>query len=244
MAKSGINGRLPLCVVFDLDDTLFYEWRFVASGTSFLCGQLTDILSPSNDAKLLNRISTLKRDMTLSPLKGVNHFDILEKWLSQYAPSLSSRISEFVALYRQHIPNLKLQHDRKQLLEFLKQKDIPMAIITDGRSITQRNKYFALKLNNYISADNLLISEEIGDNKLSATAFEIIEQKYPNHRYIYIGDNPYKDFHRAHQRGWLTISVTPHPCAIRHCATGEIQQADFEIKHFIQIKNIINMFGS
>ena len=51
----------------------------------------------------------------------------------------------------------------KHLLDVLKEKNIPAGLITDGRSVTQRNKLKSLGLLNYFK--EVIISEEFGSEK-------------------------------------------------------------------------------
>ena len=83
-----------------------------------------------------------------------------------------------------------------------------MALVTDGRSNTQRSKIKALKLDKYIPADNIYISEEQNADKTQPDSFQSIVRKYPEaKRFIYIGDNERKDFIMPNLLGWKTIKV-------------------------------------
>src|SRR5690606_21953116 len=84
-------------------------------------------------------------------------------------------------------------------------KDYYLAIITDGRSITQRNKIKALKLDDFI--DEYVISEEFGSEKPNINNFELIQNKFKCKKYTYVGDNVLKDFISPNNLGWLTIGL-------------------------------------
>ncbi|RYG01140.1 MAG: hypothetical protein EOO07_34565 [Chitinophagaceae bacterium] len=43
--------------------------------------------------------------------------------------------------YREHLPEIKLGHETASFLQSLKDISIPMGLITDGRSNTQRNSH-------------------------------------------------------------------------------------------------------
>jgi putative hydrolase of the HAD superfamily len=78
-----------------------------------------------------------------------------------------------------------------------------IAIITDGRSVTQRAKISALSLNDYTS--DIYISEEVGHEKPDPYSFVKIFDKYRGFQFLYIGDNPQKDFLSPNMLGWTTI---------------------------------------
>ena len=82
-----------------------------------------------------------------------------------------------------------------------------MGLLTDGRSITQRNKISSLGLQQFINESNIIISEEIGVTKLSEKGFVFFMTKFPHYNYYYIGDNPLKDFFIPNKLGWNTICM-------------------------------------
>ena len=77
-----------------------------------------------------------------------------------------------------------------------------IVILTDGRSITQRLKIAALGLEKY----PVYISEEWNSEKPCEKRFQAIMAEHPAQQYIYIGDNPQKDF-LAPNMGWLTVGL-------------------------------------
>jgi putative hydrolase of the HAD superfamily len=79
-----------------------------------------------------------------------------------------------------------------------------MSLITDGRSITQRNKLKALGIESYFK--NIVISEEVNSEKPSEYNFNLVMNKCPEN-YIYIADNPKKDFITPNKLGWSSICV-------------------------------------
>ncbi|WP_315817009.1 hypothetical protein [Paraflavitalea speifideaquila] len=64
---------------------------------------------------------------------------------SNHLPGIT--IETLLTAYREHVPNIQLNTDAAVFLERLSALSIPAGLITDGRSITQRNKLKALQLN-------------------------------------------------------------------------------------------------
>ena len=80
-------------------------------------------------------------------------------------------------------------------------------MLTDGRSIQQRNKIQSLGLDDYFS--DIVISEEFGSEKPAMENYLYFMDKSNknNTKYYYIGDNPPKDFISANKLGWITICL-------------------------------------
>ena len=116
--------------------------------------------------------------------------------------------------YRLHLPNIRLFDGVSDLIASLVYADIPIAILTDGRSITQRLKVQSLSLTSF----PLFVSEEYQSPKPSSHRFESISKLYPSHNILYIADNPSKDFYAPTQLGWSTIGVSwcPNPIHTAH----------------------------
>ena len=89
------------------------------------------------------------------------------------------------------------------MLEYLATCSAGVAILTDGRSYTQRLKLKALCLSTYPA----YISEEYSDWKPSKMRYQLVMQHFPAFKYVYIGDNPAKDFLAPNLLGWISICL-------------------------------------
>ena len=92
-----------------------------------------------------------------------------------------------------------------------------MAILTDGRSFTQRNKIFALGLQSF----PVFISSEWSETKPSLGRFLEIQKSFKAEQYIYVGDNPSKDFIAPNELGWLSFGIQDNG---RHIHDQEIEK--------------------
>ena len=177
--------------VFDLDDTLYKEvdylksaFREIASFLEFNYG-LSDVYD-----RLLQYWQN-----------GENAFENVIK-----EGHLPLQVGDLLKMYRVHRPQISLDNNTRQVLDQLHQDGV-LGIITDGRSLTQRNKMKALGLDAYIEHQNLYISEETGFTKPSLEPFRSLMKRYPDSDYYYIGDNPAKDFVAPNQFGWTTVCL-------------------------------------
>ena len=111
-------------------------------------------------------------------------------------------------MYRTHRPDIHLEEDVVTTLDALKTSGCTMALITDGRSVQQRNKIAALGLNRWIADEDIVVSEEIGSEKPDEANYRRIMNRHPDaDRFFYIGDNPKKDFIAPNRLGWTTICL-------------------------------------
>jgi putative hydrolase of the HAD superfamily len=79
-----------------------------------------------------------------------------------------------------------------------------LGIITDGRSVTQRNKLTQTGMLYFF--DDILISEEFGSEKPNNANY-MYYHKYGEANYFYIGDNLGKDFLAPNALNWTTICL-------------------------------------
>ena len=170
-------------VCFDLDDTLYKEIDFYMSGVRFIFQKFLSMH--------LNYDSPFLR--------------IDSDWFNYVLKNTNLTSDELRQEYRNHTPNLILSEEARNCLDMLKKQGCLLTVITDGRSITQRNKLTSLSLLNDFGM--VVISEEIGTEKPSQNNFRIVMDNYPDHKYIYIGDNTNKDFISPNKLGWETICL-------------------------------------
>ena len=182
-------------VVFDLDDTLYKEIDFLRSGYHALADDIGSRFSLD--------VSEIEANLHRWRNKGFNPFAMLI-----YHYSLPVSLDDCLTIYRFHKPDISLSADVLITLEALKKKGHVLGIITDGRSVTQRNKVEALGLTKYMDPDDIIISEETGHPKPSFVPYQHFVDKYPNAKsYTYVGDNPTKDFVALEKMGWTTVCV-------------------------------------
>lgn len=175
-------------IVFDLDDTLFSEVDYQLSGYKAIQSKIQDIYG--EDVSFI--------------LQGQNkRADVLGDVCKELA--LPDSVKESLLwLYRLHFPDIKLDSDIKLLLDWLEENTMAIAILTDGRSITQRLKLMALGLERF----EAYVSEEWQESKPSLKRFNAIKDKYPKaKRFLYVGDNLKKDFIAPNALNWLTVGV-------------------------------------
>jgi putative hydrolase of the HAD superfamily len=178
--------------VFDLDDTLYPELDYLQSAFRFIASEIGPFSGTNLYDEMLRRYH-LKENVF--------------EWLVSACGAINRPITMpyLLDLYRNHDPEIRLDEQTAKFLSKLKQKGISAGLITDGRSITQRNKLKALGLSDYFK--DIIISEEFGSEKPDKRNYLFFENKYPGHEFFVIGDNTATDFLVPEELGWTTICL-------------------------------------
>ena len=112
---------------------------------------------------------------------------------------------KYLELYRFHHPSISLSPDVSEFIDQLITSNIEFSIITDGRSISQRNKIESLGISKIVK--NVIVSEETGYEKPHLNNFKLLGRLYPNKDFVYIGDNTSKDFLAPNILKWDSICL-------------------------------------
>jgi len=189
---------MGLCVVFDVDDTLYLEADYVRSGL-----QAVDTWVRSSRA--LSGLGGAAWRQFLAGHRG----DIFDRALVELDgradPGL---VREMVQVYREHRPNIVLLDDALACLEVLRTR-VYLGVVTDGPLASQRSKCEALGLNRW--CDRVIATAALGPGlgKPHPKAFLLVQDGAgcAGADCLYVGDNPAKDFVGPRSLGWRTVRV-------------------------------------
>ena len=179
-------------VAFDLEDTLYQEIDFLKSGYHAVADYLSASLG----------IGDLYKEMIDAYLAGEK--DVFQKIMDNHQLFIDKSV--LTDVYRYHIPQIYLDSEVRPVLEQL-HAQYHLALITDGRPRTKRNIINALGLSEFFDWSDIYISDEVGHLKTTPYSFEKIMERYPDCQYLYVGDNPAKDFLVPNRLGWMTVCV-------------------------------------
>ena len=187
-----------LGIVLDLDDTLYPERDYVRSGFDAVGSYVAEHLGISNFGQYCwERFLAGERghlfDNALAALGASAH---------------QNTVNQLVHVYRTHRPQIRLYPDAERLLKRAALRGMPLWLITDGPATSQREKIEALHLTHCFKY--MLLTDESGTGKAKPhpASFERIECVLgPVGGFVYIADNPAKDFLTPNQLGWDSIRV-------------------------------------
>lgn len=201
-------GAVVRGVVFDLDDTLYPEKTYVASGFRAVARWLSEQGAsrgiPSATAEQWAR--RLWQGFERGPRNRV--FNVVLEQVGFAGHDDPAVIGELVSCYREHVPTLTLRPEVRELLETLG-RTYRLGIITDGYLPSQRLKAETLGVDRLV--DRVICTEQLGRAcwKPSPEAFELYqrEEGLSGPQCVYVADNPVKDFIAPNRLGWVTVEV-------------------------------------
>ena len=176
-------------IVLDLDDTLYKEADYQNSGFREV-------------TKYIKKNYKLNINYTFIKNCIYKKKNVLQELCKNYKLK-KSIFKSLLWIYRLHEPKIHLKKNVKTFISKIKKYSLGVAILTDGRSITQRLKLHALGIHNL----PFYISEDYHDKKPSLKRFKLIMKNMPAEKYIYIADNPAIDFLAPNKLKWVTIGI-------------------------------------
>jgi len=185
-------------IVFDVDDTLFPEREFVRSGFQ------------SVGEWILNKYAVPGFfEVAWKFFAQGNRGKIFNLVLAEIGIEDDPQIiQELIEIYRKHKPQISLYSDARWAIDYFKSHK-KLGAITDGYLTTQRNKVEALHIAN--SFDTIIYSDEYGRENWKPSPVPYLKVMeltgFQGSEYVYVGDNPHKDFVTAKKLSWLTVQI-------------------------------------
>jgi putative hydrolase of the HAD superfamily len=187
-------------IVFDLDDTLYPERQFVRSGYRAVAAMLR---------QQTGRDEPFAEWLWERFLAGQyrNAFNALDE---QFGLALDpASLTQLVDCYRNHIPQIEPWADIPPLLDAITAAGWKLGLISDGPSLTQRNKLAALGLAGRFEAVIISGEQPDGSAKPDRAVFDAAQTQLdlPHEACCYIADNASKDFIGPNLLGWQSVQV-------------------------------------
>jgi putative hydrolase of the HAD superfamily len=218
--------------VFDLDDTLYPETQYCQSGFKAVAAELAkDRLADNQQLyeRFLHHFNAGNRKKIFN--------DVLDEFSAQYDKNY---IKKLVDLYRNHLPDINLPVESRNILDSLKGR-VKLGLLTDGYMPAQKLKVKSLGIEDYF--DIIVYTELLGREfwKPSCAGFEAIMAKdhFEPDQYLYIADNPAKDFVAPNKLGWRSVWLRSGKGVHGTEPADQLHRGEFEINELIRIKDII-----
>lgn len=217
---------MRITIVLDLDDTLYPEETYVRSG----------IAAVSDWAEREMGIQGIAAEADALRSAGITE-RLFDRALANLGvaprPAL---VAALVAEYRSHRPDISLAADAEEFLRG--DHGFGFALVTDGYQVAQRRKIEALGLDRF-AIDPIICTDDWGRDywKPHPRAFEAVEASRSNDRcaFLYVADNPAKDFVAPRALGWRTVQIDrPGAIHVRTPPTPD-HRADLLIHSFAEL---------
>lgn len=190
---------MDLTIVFDLDDTLYLERDYVRSGFAALDRWVADEFGMAG----FGAAAQAAWDRG----ERRKSFDVAMASLGLAADA--ALITTMLAHFRGHVPSIDLLPDAVDFLQD-NRHHCRMALITDGPAIVQQRKIAALRLD-ALGLDPIIPTDQWGMDywKPHKRAFQTVENRHgaSGRRFIYVADNPAKDFIAPRALGWGAVQI-------------------------------------
>lgn len=205
-----------LCVVFDVDDTLYLERDYAASGFEAV----------GKWAERWLGVGGLGSHCWAAFQRGCRG-NIFDSALRDLGYSATPEIlSALVSIYRTHKPAIALAEDAAECLRSLNPL-VTLAIISDGPLVSQIRKVEALGLTSITHP--IVLTELFGRDfsKPNPFAYQYVQSNVAADRFVYVGDNPAKDFSGPQELGWTTVRIR-RPCGLHYSRPNSLPLPDYE----------------
>ena len=186
-------------LVFDLDDTLYPERQFAVSGFRACERWLEQQFGVGG---VVEEMARMLDDGYMRAL--------FEHVLKDRVPnSTPEHLEAFIDVYRLHEPEIELYADAVHALEHFERQG-PIGLITDGQHVVQSAKVRALDIGHRF--EHIVYTGALGGRAFSKPhplSYEMMERELEGHgdRFVYVGDNPAKDFVTPNARGWISVQI-------------------------------------
>jgi putative hydrolase of the HAD superfamily len=222
-----------MIVAFDLDDTLYDEMQFVASGLDAVAKAAAEELG----LEICEARSVLEHSWRTQP-RG----QAIDDLLRHFDRHTRGRVRRLSDVYRRHVPAIRCPEVTWRVLDEL--ASYPLYLVTDGHKLEQESKIRALGL--AARFRRCLITNRYGIRfqKPSPFVFErILERERCTPRdVVYVGDDPSRDFLGIRPLGFRTIRVRTGRHA--HVQVPDYQDAECSVAGLELVPGVIRQWDA
>ena len=217
-------------LIFDLDDTLYYEKEYVLGALKEVAYYLGNKYG-ENAEKLYIRMKEI-----LEKLGRGKIFNIICE-----ENNFNEDIKQLVDMYRNSKPKLELYDDSKEFLSWARREGYKLGIITDGCSKVQWNKIKDLDIEELV--DKIIVTDDLGKEFWKPHKKSYLDMikwfDINKNECMYIGDNPNKDFIGARELGIETARIIREKGDHITTFLEKEYEADSNIVNLLELKKIL-----
>ncbi|WP_057490559.1 HAD family hydrolase [Streptococcus orisasini] len=148
--------------------------------------------------------------------------------------------NHFQEVYEQELDQITMLDEMRLTLDFLKEKNIPMGVITNGPTEHQLKKVKKLGLYDYVDPKRVLVSQATGFQKPQKEIFNLAAEQFdmdPDTT-LYVGDSYDNDIIGAHNSGWHSMWFNHRG---RRLKAGTRPVFDLQIDSFEQLYGAVKV---
>lgn len=214
-------------LIFDLDDTLYLEENYAASGFE----AVSDFVH--TEYHIPREISL---GILLSALHSGERGNAFQK-LSFTCKLPKKAIRECLSVYRGHKPKINLDDSTKLVLK--NYAKFNKYVVTDGNKVVQKRKVDALELNRFFEYSFVTHNFGLKAAKPSIYCFNRIREMESVEwvDLVYIGDDPKKDFVNLKPLGVKTIRVMTGRYS--SLEVSKDFDAEYRISNLNELRNVL-----
>lgn len=225
-------------VVFDVDDTLYDQTDPFKKAMITIFPEICESLGNELSQLYLrfryysDKVFHLTENGTLA-LDDMRIYRIKEA-LNDFSYTISTAdASAFQKSYHDYQGKITLKQEIMDILVSLEQRNVPIAILTNGPTDHQKRKIKQLGLEELIVKERVFISEEIGVAKPDKGIFQQIEETFdrPASDFIYIGDSYENDVVGSKGADWSCIWLNKYQRKIPQSAV----QPNYELANYVEL---------
>lgn len=196
-------------LIFDVDDTLYNQLMpfYIAYDKVFSSIKnisVKDLYISSR--KHSDEVFHLTESGEM-PIKEMHVYRIM-KAFEELGNSVTEKDAQnFQDEYIYQQSQITLIPEMEQVLNFAKERNINIGIITNGPSSHQRMKLKQLNIEKWVDEKNIFISSEVGFSKPDVNIFRLVEKfmSLDREKTYYVGDSYKNDVVGAKKAGWKSI---------------------------------------
>lgn len=197
-------------IVFDVDDTIYDQQQPFRNAVN----SLFPSLKPEDMHALYIRFrfhsdETFPKVMSDEwTLDYMRFYRINESLKDLNYPTVSHQEGViFQKTYEDELDNIVMHPEVKKIFDFLKEKNIPMGIITNGPTDHQFKKVKQLQLEHWVPTNNIIISQSTGFQKPEREIFDLAAKEFAMdaEHTLYVGDSFENDIIGAKNGGWNSL---------------------------------------
>jgi putative hydrolase of the HAD superfamily len=215
-------------VVFDVDDTLYLERDYVASGFRAIAAVASGTFGVAG-------FDTVAWSLFERGVRG----DIFNRAFETLGkPCEPDHIAALVSAYRGHQPDIAMLDDARVAIAELRRLGWALGALSDGPKVSQANKVAALGIGEWARCIVLTDGYGPGYGKPHPRGFQDIAQSSGARPLVYVADNPAKDFAAPASLGWTTVRIRRSGGLHAHLPHGD--DVDYEIDDLRQLPVLLH----